>query len=326
MQLVKQRSTTNLCRHPSEILPQQKNWNNFDCKQLLCWAMVAIECHCNGTSFWRTLEGYHLDKGWELEEDEQPTISKPQEFLEIALWAVEQVREAEGDPYLVRHPVMMLPQQDWQKMSENQMLTWCQVCIETYQDNQGRWQEAEGRRGNPDEDSNPNQPWGNNGQELLKAEVGSEPSARGPLPSAFPPQADNEWSVWKTMRKYDDEVSDYLGFTDEDLLLPRAELLEIAEWTINRQWCDAIGLEYPAHLNTPGALKARFRERFEKALQGLKIQARHRSDLVRLHSDRVFYKQGCTQVEIEHILKPYYHFDLLGIAEEISRNLEVLVV
>ena len=268
--LVKERTTTDSCRHPSEILPQQKNWDNFDCKQLLCWAMVAIECHCNGTSFWRTLEGYHLDKGWELEEDEQPTISKPQEFLEIALWAVEQVREAEGDPYLVRHPVMMLPQQDWQKMSENQMLTWSQVCIETYQD--------------------------------------------------------NEWSVWKTMRKYDDEVSDYLGFVDENLLLPRAELLEISAWTINRQWSDAIGLEYPGHLNTPEALKARFDERFEKALQGLEIRERHQSDLIRIFSDLVFYKKGHTQVESEHILRHYDHYDLQGIAEEIARNLEIKTV
>lgn len=273
MPLVKEKPTTDLCRHPrhpSEILPQQKNWDNLNCDQLLCWALAAIECHCSGTSFWRTLEGYHLDKNWELEEDEHPTISKPQEFLEIASWAVSRVREAEGDPYLVRHPVMMLPQQDWQRMSENQMLTWSQITIETYRD--------------------------------------------------------NEWSLWQTICKYDDELSDYLNFTDENLLLPRAELLEIAAWTINRQWSDAIGLEYPAHLNTPEALRARFHERFEKVLLDLRIPARHRSDLARLYSNRVFYKQGCTQVEIEHILKPYYHFDLLAIAEEIARNLEVFAV
>ena len=273
MLLVKQRSTTDSCkhpRHPSEILPQQKNWENFDCDQLLCWALAAIECHCHSTSLWQTLVKYDLDEDWELEENELPKIDKPQEFLEIALWAVSRVREAEGDPDLVRHPVMMLPQQDWQGMSENQMLTWCQVGIETYQD--------------------------------------------------------NEWSVWKTMRKYDDEVSDYLGFVDEDLLLPRAELLEMAAWTINRQWSDAIGLEYPAHLNTPEALRARFHERFSKVLLDLKIPARHRSDLARLCSDRVFHKQGSTQVEIEHLLKPYDDYDLLGIAEEITRNLEVFAV
>ena len=270
MPLVKQRTVTNSSRHPQQILPQQKNWDRYNCDQLLCWAMTAVECYRHGFSLWRTLEGYHLDKDWELEENELPQIAKPQEFLEIALWAVKRVREAEGDPYLVRHPVMMLPRQDWERMSENQMLTWGQIALQAYQD--------------------------------------------------------NEWNLWETMCKYDDELFDYLNFREKNLLLPRAELLEIAAWAINRQRSDAIGLEYPGHLNTPEALRARFYERFSKVLLDLKIPARHRSDLARLYSNRVFYKQGCPQVEIEHILKPYYHFDLLGIAEEISRNLEVFAV
>ena len=270
MLLVKQRSATDLCRHPrhpSEILPRQKNWENFDGDQLLCWALAAIECHCHSTSLWQTLVKYDLDEDWELEENELPAIHKPQDFLEIALWAVSRVREAEGDPYLVRHPVMILPKQDWQRMSENQMLTWCRIALQTYRD--------------------------------------------------------NEWSLWSTMCKSDEELLDYLEFADRDLLLPRAELLSIAAWTVKHQWSEALGLEYPAHLNTLGALKARFYERFSKVLIDLKIPSRHRSDLARLSSNRVFCKQGCTQVEIEHLLKPYDSFDLLGVAEEIARNLEV---
>ena len=210
---------------------------------------------------------YDLDEDWELEENELPKIDKPQEFLEIALWAVERVREAEGDPYLVRHPVMILPRQDWERMTENQMLTWCRIALQTYRD--------------------------------------------------------NEWSLWKTLCKDDEELLDYLEFTQKDLLLPRADLLSIAAWTINRQFSEALGLEYPAHLNTLGALKARFYERFSKVLIDLKIPPRHRSDLARLSSNRVFYKPGFTQVEIEHILNPYSENDLLGVAEEIARNLEV---
>ena len=269
MLLIKQRSATDLCkhpRHPSEILPQQKNWENFDGDQLLCWALAAIECHCHSTSLWQTLVKYDLDEDWELEENELPAIHKSQEFLEIALWAVSRVREAEGDPYLVRHPVMMLPKQDWQRMSENQMLTWCQIAIETYRDREG--------------------------------------------------------CLWQTMCKYED-LQDYLDFSEKDLLLPRADLLSIAAWTVNRQFSEAFGLEYPAHLNTLGALKARFHERFSKVLLDCQIPARHRSDLALLSSNRVFYKQGFTQVEIEQILNPYSESDLLGVAEEIARNLEV---
>ena len=267
---VKKRTATNSCRHPSEILPQQNNWNHLNCDQLLGWALAAIECHCSGTSFWQTLEGYDLDKDWELEEDERPAIAKPQEFLEIATWAISRVREAEGDPYLVRHPVMMLPRQDWEKMTSNQMLTWGLIALQTYRD--------------------------------------------------------NERSLWQTMCGLDEELPEYLDFTDRDLLLPRADLLEIAAWTINRQFSEALGLEYPAHLNTLGELRARWVERFSKVLLDLKIPARHRSDLALLYSNRVFYKQGFTQVEIEQLLNPYSEEDLLGVAEEIARNLEVFAV
>ena len=80
-----------------------------------------------------------------------------------------------------KHPSSILPQQEWEKLNQDQLLSWVQVAISSF------------RQG---------------------------------------------WSLWETMLEY--EAYDYLGFDDDQLMLSKVELLEIATWALNRAFKEEV--------------------------------------------------------------------------------------
>ena len=80
-----------------------------------------------------------------------------------------------------KHPSEILPQQNWEKLNQDQLLSWVQVAISSF------------RQG---------------------------------------------WSLWETMLEY--EAYDYLGFDDDELMLSKVELLEIATWALNRAFKEEV--------------------------------------------------------------------------------------